>query len=87
MASLRVRAKNIFIFLFTFRRSLQIQNQSHNSTKSVQGICHNTTSKNNHYGVITLFKYFNNFNISNIDKEINKKLPEDVLIEDRNMLE
>jgi hypothetical protein len=27
------------------------------------------------------------FNISNIDKEINKKLPEDDLIEDRNMLE
>jgi hypothetical protein len=34
--------------------------------------------------MITLFKYFN---ISNIDKEINKKLPEDDLIEDRNMLE
>jgi hypothetical protein len=41
----------------------------------------------NHDGVITLFKYFNNFNISNIDKEINKKVPEDDLIEDRNMLE
>ena len=27
------------------------------------------------------------FNISNIDKEINKELPEDDLIEDRNMLE
>jgi hypothetical protein len=27
------------------------------------------------------------FKISNIDKEINKKLPEDDLIEDRNMLE
>jgi hypothetical protein len=27
------------------------------------------------------------FNISNIDKEINKELPEDYLIEDRNMLE
>jgi len=27
------------------------------------------------------------FNISNINKEINKKLPEDDLIEDRNMLE
>jgi hypothetical protein len=27
------------------------------------------------------------FNISNIDKEINKKLPEDDLIEDQNMLE
>ena len=34
-----------------------------------------------------LFKYFNNFNISNIDKEVNKELPEDDLIEDRNMLE
>jgi hypothetical protein len=33
-----------------------------------------------------LFKYFNNFNISNIDKEINKELPEDDLIEDRNTL-
>jgi hypothetical protein len=27
------------------------------------------------------------FNISNIDKKINEKLPEDDLIEDRNMLE
>jgi hypothetical protein len=27
------------------------------------------------------------FNISNIDKKINKELPEDDLIEDRNMLE
>jgi hypothetical protein len=27
------------------------------------------------------------FNISNIDKEINKELPENDLIEDRNMLE
>ena len=27
------------------------------------------------------------FNISNIDKEVNKELPEDDLIEDRNMLE
>jgi vacuolar-type H+-ATPase subunit C/Vma6 len=27
------------------------------------------------------------FNISNIDKDINKELPEDDLIEDRNMLE
>ena len=27
------------------------------------------------------------FNISNIDKEISKELPEDDLIEDRNMLE
>ena len=27
------------------------------------------------------------FNISNIDKEVNKELPEDALIEDRNMLE
>jgi hypothetical protein len=27
------------------------------------------------------------FNISNIDKEINKELPEDDLLEDRNMLE
>ena len=26
------------------------------------------------------------FNISNIDKEVNKELPEDDLIEDRNML-
>ena len=27
------------------------------------------------------------FNISNIDKEVNKELPEDDIIEDRNMLE
>ena len=27
------------------------------------------------------------FNISNIDKEVNKELPEDDLIEDRNILE
>ena len=27
------------------------------------------------------------FNIGNIDKEVNKELPEDDLIEDRNMLE
>ena len=27
------------------------------------------------------------FNISNIDKEVNKELPEDDLIDDRNMLE
>jgi hypothetical protein len=37
------------------------------------------------------WQYFLNiliiFNISNIDKEINKELPEDDLIEDRNMLE
>ena len=25
--------------------------------------------------MIILFKYFNNFNISNIDKEVNKELP------------
>jgi len=31
-----------------------------------------------------LFKYFN---ISNIDKEVNKELPEDELTEDRNVLE
>ena len=27
------------------------------------------------------------FNVSNINKEVNKELPEDILIEDRNMLE
>ena len=32
-------------------------------------------------------KIFIVFNISNFDKEINKELPEDDLIEDRNMLE
>ena len=37
--------------------------------------------------MIILFKYFNNFNISNFDKEINKELPEDDLIEDRNKFE
>jgi hypothetical protein len=41
----------------------------------------------NHDGLIILFKYFKFFNISNIDKEINKELPEDGLIEDQNMLE
>ena len=44
----------------------------------------------NHDGLIILFKYLNIlivFNISNIDEEINKILPEDDLIEDRNMLE
>ena len=38
-----------------------------------------------------IFKIFLNiliiFNISNIDKKVNKELPEDDLIEDRNMLE
>ena len=38
----------------------------------------------NHDELIIIFKYFN---ISNFDKEINKELPEDDLIEDRNMLE
>ena len=33
------------------------------------------------------FKYFKNFNISNINKEVNKEIPEDYLIGDRNMLE
>jgi len=45
----------------------------------------------NHDGLIILFKNFLNilivFNISNINNEINKKLPEDDLIEDRNMLQ
>ena len=36
---------------------------------------------------IKIFKKYYQFNISNIDKEINKELPEDDLIEDRNMLE
>ena len=40
--------------------------------------------------IIKIFKNLNIliiFNISNIDKEVNKELPEDDLIEDRNMLE
>ena len=44
----------------------------------------------NHDGLIILFKLLNIlivFNINNINKQINKKLPEDDLIEDRNMLE
>jgi ferritin-like protein len=42
----------------------------------------------NHDGLIIRSKYFLIvFNISNIDEEINKELPEDDLIEDRNMLE
>ena len=34
-----------------------------------------------------ILKFFKNFNISNINKEVNKEIPEDDLIEDRNMLE
>jgi hypothetical protein len=41
----------------------------------------------NHDGVITLLNILIIFNIKNIGKEINKNLPEDDLIEDRNMLE
>jgi hypothetical protein len=41
----------------------------------------------NHEEMITLLNILIIFNISNIDKEMNKKLPEDDLIEDRNMLE
>ena len=41
----------------------------------------------NHDGLIILFKYLIVFNISNFDKEKNKELPEDDLIEDRNVLE
>ena len=33
------------------------------------------------------FKYFKNINISNITKEVNKEIPEDDLIGDRNMLD
>ena len=33
------------------------------------------------------FKYFKNFNISNINREVNKEIPEDDLIGDRNMLD
>jgi hypothetical protein len=45
------------------------------------------TLPHNHDELIVLFKYFNRFNICNIDKEINKELPEDDLLEDRNMLQ
>jgi hypothetical protein len=41
----------------------------------------------NHDGLIILLNILIVFNISNIDKEINKELPEDDLIEDRNILE
>jgi hypothetical protein len=44
----------------------------------------------NHDGLIIIFKFLNIliiFNINDINKEINKKLPEDDLIEDRNMLQ
>jgi hypothetical protein len=44
----------------------------------------------NHDGLITLFTFLNIlivFNISNINKKINKKQPENDLLEDRNMLE
>ena len=51
------------------------------STGILNICCHITTIDDN------IFKYFNNFNISKIDKEVNKELPEDDLIEDRNMLE
>ena len=40
-----------------------------------------------HDGLIILLNILIVFNISNFDKEINKELPEDDLIEDRNMLE
>jgi hypothetical protein len=44
----------------------------------------------NHDGLIIRFKFLNILVVLNsdeMDKEINKKLPEDDLIEDRNMLE
>ena len=44
----------------------------------------------NHVGLIMLFKFLTIlivFNINNINTEVNKELPEDDLIEDRNMLE
>ena len=41
----------------------------------------------NHDGLIKLLNILIVFNISNIDKEINKEFPEDDLIEDPNMLE
>ena len=44
----------------------------------------------NHDGLIIHLKFLNIliiFNISNINKEINKELPEDDLMEDRNMFE
>jgi hypothetical protein len=44
--------------------------------------CHITTTEWWHFLNILII-----FNINNIDKEINKKLPEDDLIEDRNMME
>ena len=55
-------------------------------TVSITGIlnicCHITTMDDNIFKNILII-----FNISNIDKEVNKELPEDDLIEDRNMLE
>jgi hypothetical protein len=39
------------------------------------------------YHFLNILNILKIFNINNIDKEINKKLPEDDLIEDRNMLE
>ena len=44
--------------------------------------CHITTMDDNIFLNILI-----TFNISNIDKEVNKEPPEDDLIEDRNMLE
>jgi len=41
----------------------------------------------NHDGLIILLNILVIFNISNVDKEVNKGLPEYDLIEDRNMLE
>ena len=41
----------------------------------------------NHDGWLYFLNVLIIFNISNIDKEVNKELPEDDLIEDRNMLE
>jgi hypothetical protein len=41
----------------------------------------------NHDEFIVLLNISIIFNVNNIDKEINKELPEDDLLEDRNMLE
>ena len=40
-----------------------------------------------YHGHLECAHHYRVFHISNIDKEINKELPEDDLVEDRNMLE
>ena len=72
--------------LYTTPVESRLQSSSHLHTVRITGIlnicCHITTMDDNTFLNILII-----FNISNIDKKVNKELPEDDLIEDRNMLE